>query len=177
MRALADAQRLRAFMRALGREADGDSRVYLTGGATAVLLGFRASTLDADILMVPESDRLYRALPALKDALRLNIEIAAPLHFIPELPGWQERSLFIAREGRLSFHHFDFYSQALAKAERGHAQDRRDVAAFLEHGLVEPARLRALFEQIVPQLYRFPALDEAAFRANLDAALGGTGRA
>ena len=177
MRALADAERLRAFMQALGREADVDGRVYLTGGASAVLLGLRPTTLDADILMVPESDRLYRALPRLKEELRLNVEIAAPMHFIPELPGWRERSPFVAREGRLAFHHFDLYSQALAKIERWHIKDRADVAAFLAGGHVDAARLRALFEQIVPQLYRYPALDEIAFRVNLDAALGGHGNA
>ncbi len=172
MRALADEARLRAFMQGLGREADADGRVYPTGGATAVLLGLRASTLDADILMIPESDRLYRALGRLKDELHVNVEIAAPLHFIPELPGWQERSPFVAREGRLSFHHFDFYSQVLAKIERWHVQDRADVESFLARGLVERTRLRSYFEQLVPRLYRYPALDERAFRSTLDAALG-----
>jgi hypothetical protein len=55
VRARADVERLRRFMAALGREAASDTRVYFTGGATAVLLGWRASTLDADILVVPKS--------------------------------------------------------------------------------------------------------------------------
>ena len=58
MRGLADADRLRRFLRELAREAEADAAVYLTGGATAVLLGWRASTIDADILMVPEQDSL-----------------------------------------------------------------------------------------------------------------------
>jgi hypothetical protein len=65
--------------------------VYLTGGATAVLLGWRETTIDADITIVPESDRLLRARPALKEQLRINVELASPAHFIPELPGWAER--------------------------------------------------------------------------------------
>lgn len=36
MRRLTEADRLARFMRALGRAAVGDTRVYLTGGATAV---------------------------------------------------------------------------------------------------------------------------------------------
>ena len=40
MRALADAPRLYRFLQALSREADADASVYLTGGATAVLLGW-----------------------------------------------------------------------------------------------------------------------------------------
>ncbi len=138
MRGLADADRLRRFLRELAREAEADAAVYLTGGATAVLLGWRESTIDADILIVPEHDSLYRALPRLKEELQLNVEIASPAHFIPELPGWRERSLLIEREGRVSFYHYDPYSQALAKIERGHAKDLADVAQLLDRGLVEP---------------------------------------
>jgi hypothetical protein len=38
----------------------------------------------------------------------------------------------------VAFYHYDFYSQALAKIERGHSQDRVDVAAILARRLVEP---------------------------------------
>ncbi len=72
-------------MRELAREAASEAAVYLTGGATAVLLGWRDTTIDADILIVPELDALYRALPRLKEELQLNVEIASPAHFIPEL--------------------------------------------------------------------------------------------
>jgi hypothetical protein len=68
------------------------------------------------------------------------------------------------REQSLSFRHFDFYSQALAKLERGHTQDAADVREMLTRGLVEEARLRACFAEIEPQLYRFPAIDPADFR-------------
>jgi len=99
------------------------------------------------------------------------VELASPADFIPALPGWEERSPFIAREGRLSFHHYDFYSQALAKIERGHARDKADVAEMLARGLVEPGRLRALFEAILPRLDRYPAIDPASFRNALAEAL------
>lgn len=46
MRDLADEARIEQFMRALGRVAQIDGRVYLTGGATAVLYGWRQSTID-----------------------------------------------------------------------------------------------------------------------------------
>jgi hypothetical protein len=80
------------------------------------------------MLFVPEQDALYRALPRLKEELQLNVEIANPAHFIPELPQWQERSLFIERRGRASYYHYDPYAQALAKIVRGHAKDLADVA-------------------------------------------------
>jgi hypothetical protein len=171
VRGLADAERLRRFLRELGREADTDAAVYLTGGATAVLLGWRESTIDADILIVPEHDSLYRALPRLKEALQLNVEIVSPAHFIPELPGWSERSLLIERVGRVSFYHYDPYSQALAKIERGHAKDLADVEQLLARGLVDPKRLRELFEVIEPRFHRYPAVDPASFRRRLDEAV------
>jgi hypothetical protein len=173
MRALADADRLRRFLSALAREAREETAVYLTGGATAVLLGWRDSTVDADILMVPEQDSLFRALPRLKDELQINVEIASPAHFIPELPGWRERSLFIAREGRLSFYHYDPYAQALAKIERGHAKDLADVHELITRSLVEPARLRELYEAIEPRLHRYPAIDPPSFRRRLEEILAG----
>ena len=171
MRELTDAECLRRFMHALGAEAERETRVYFTGGATAVLIGWRRTTIDADIAIVPESDRLLRALPGLKESLRMNVELASPAHFIPELPGWEQRSPFIAREGKLSFHHYDLYAQALAKIERGHTLDRQDVAEMLRRGLVEPARLREFFAEIEPKLYRYPAIDPASFGRAVDEAL------
>jgi hypothetical protein len=171
MRGLADTARLHRFFEELARAAEDDGDVYVTGGATAVLFGWRQSTIDADILMVPEQDALYRALPRLKEELHINVEIASPAHFIPELPGWQERRLLIERVGRLSFYHYDPYAQALSKVERGHAKDLSDVAQLIARGLVRPARLRELFEAIQPGLHRYPAVDPASFRKRLDDAL------
>ncbi|MCS6951883.1 MAG: hypothetical protein RMK57_02280 [Bryobacterales bacterium] len=121
MRELADADRIRAFMRALGEDASEPVRVYFTGGATAVLFGWRQSAIDIDLKMLPETARLFRALPALKERLRVNVELASPLDYIPVSDGWPERSYFIAREGRADFFHFDLYAQALAKVKRGHS--------------------------------------------------------
>jgi hypothetical protein len=147
-------------------------RIYLTGGSTAVLEGWREATIDVDLRFEPESDELLRALPALKDRLGVNIELASPPDFIPELPGWRERSPLVFTEGSVDVHHFDLYSQALSKIERGFEQDLGDVRTMIARGLVEPSRLRQLYDAIEPQLYRYPALDPLTFRYKLDAALG-----
>jgi hypothetical protein len=73
----------------------------------------------------------------------------------------------------VSFFHYDFYSQALAKIERGHRQDHADVSSMIREGLVEPSRLRGMFESIVPDLHRYPAIDPQSFRQALDDALTG----
>jgi hypothetical protein len=171
MRELADAGRIRSFMHALGEAAPSEGLCYLVGGGTAVLLGWRGSTIDVDIELDPEQDALLRALPAIKDELRINVELASPRDFLPLPSGWQERSPSIGREGRLTFKHFDLYSQALAKIERGHAQDVEDVGAMLERGLVEAGALRGYFGEIESQLYRFPSIDEADFRRRVEEAV------
>jgi hypothetical protein len=166
-----DRERIEAFARALGREARRDTKLYLTGGATAVLHGWRAATLDIDVRFEPEADELLLALARLKDELDLNVELASPPDFIPELPGWRERSPFVLREGRIDVHNFDFYSQALSKIERGFEQDLQDVAAMLRDELVERERVRDLFAEIEPALFRYPAIDPRSFRAKVERAL------
>ena len=163
-------------MRALGEAADADTRVYFTGGVTAVLFGWRAGTIDVDLKIVPDRDRLYRALPELKERLAMNLELAAPDDFIPVKAGWEDRSPFIAREGRTSFHHFDVYAQALAKVERGHRQDVADVQEMLARDLIEPDRALSYFGAIEPHLYRYPAVDARTFRAAVVEIFGGPGR-
>lgn len=164
MREAVDANRVRAFMRALGAETRAEGRIYLTGGASAVLLDWRESTVDIDIRIIPDRDAVLRAIPAIKERLQINVELASPADFIPELPGWEDRSPFIAKEGSLFFHHYDFYSQCLAKVERWHRKDRIDVATMIGRGLVTVDRLKKLFEVIEPELYRYPAIDPAGFR-------------
>lgn len=171
MRGLIDQERLRGFMRALGGAARSEARVYLTGGASAVLLDWRPSTIDVDIEIRPETNEVLRAIPRLKEELQINVELASPGHFIPELPGWEDRSLFIAREGRLDFHHYDFYAQALAKIERAHRRDLADVREMYLRGLIDPTRLRSFFAAIEDELYRYPAIDPPTFRAAVEASV------
>ena len=170
MRQLTDATRLREFMRLLGRRTRAAGRVYLVGGACAVLHEWRATTIDIDIDLDPGLDLLLREIPAIKEDLQVNVELASPAHFIPELPGWRDRSPFVIREGTLDFHHYDFHAQALSKIERAHARDVEDVREMAARGLIEPARLVAFFDLIEPQLYRYPALDAASFRGAVEQA-------
>lgn len=168
MRQIADAERIRKFMRAISRETPIPARLYLTGGATAVLLGWRPSTIDIDVKIVPEDDRILRAIPSLKNALQVNVELASPIDFIPVRPDWEEHSPFIAQEGKLAFHHFDLYAQALAKVERSHAQDLEDIHEMMQRRLIDPEGLVDYFLAIEPELYKYPAIDRRTFRQAVD---------
>ena len=172
MRRLTDADRLAMFMRRLGEEGERAGRVYFTGGATALLLGWRATTIDVDIKLDSEAEPLLRVVPHLKEELEINVELASPADFIPELPGWQDRSIFIAREGLIDFYHYDLYAQALAKIERAHSLDLSDVSEMVDRGFVDRAKAVRLFEDIEPLLYRCPAIDPPAFRRKVEEILG-----
>ena len=176
MRELADSTRIEQFMRALGQAARVEGRVYLTGGATAVLHGWRETTIDIDIKLIPDRDELLREIPRLKEELDLNVELAAPSDFIPLPDGWEERSPLIRREGNISFHHFDPVAQALSKAERGHEQDLLDVKEMIASGLVDPADAISQFKSIESELYRFPAIDPASFRKAVEELFESVGR-
>ncbi len=163
MRKPLDADRVLAVIEALGRASRGRGDVFLTGGACAVLLGWRSSTVDIDLRFDPEPPGIFAAIPRLKDDLGVNIELASPQDFIPVVPGWRDRSQTIDRIGGVTFHHYDFVSQALAKLERGHTKDLDDVRQMVARGHVSASDLLKRFDQIRDLLIRYPALDADRF--------------
>jgi len=164
VREAADAERIRRLARELGRLVPSGTRMYLTGGATAVLEGWRESTVDVDVRFEPDSDAALTAIRDLKETLAVNVELASPLDFLPPLDGWQERSRFRFREGNLEVFDFDPYSQALSKLERGFEVDLEDVQSMIDSDQVEPEKLLGLYEGIEPELFRFPAVDPPRLR-------------
>ncbi len=142
--------------------------MYLTGGATAVLHGWRASTVDIDLKLDPEPSGVFEAIGRLKDELDVNVELASPDHFIPVPDDWAARSDFVDRYGAVDLFHFDYRAQALSKIARGHDRDLADVRAMLARELVRPDELREAFEATAPRLARYPGLDAAAYRARVE---------
>jgi hypothetical protein len=159
---------LRQFMEELAAAARSPGKVYFTGGATALLLGFREQTIDIDLKLEPEPAGAFEAIAILKNRLDLNVELAAPDDFIPAAGDWRERSRHITVIGPVEFFHYDFSLQALAKLERGHTQDLADVASFVHGGYVAPEELQSRFAQIEPGLLRYPAVDPQQFKKKVD---------
>lgn len=163
-------------MQQLAAAARGAGSIYFTGGATALLLGFRDQTVDIDLKMDPEPPGAFEAIARLKDQLDINVELASPDDFIPASSDWRERSRLITSIGQLHFFHYDFVLQTLAKLERGHAHDLEDARHFVSSGRVSIEDLRSTFERIKPGLIRYPAIDPAQFRKKLQdfiASMGG----
>ncbi|MBI1884560.1 MAG: hypothetical protein HYS08_10230 [Chlamydiae bacterium] len=167
MREISDQNKIDKLMRVFGEKISQDTNVYFVGGTTAVLLGFRSSTIDADLKFEPDTDEVYKAIRDLKEKLHINIELASPDHFLPPLPGWESRSVFIKRVGKVSFYHYDLYSQVLAKVERGWEMDLKDAEHFVGHS-VDMDKLMDLFNQIQPQLIRYPGIEPQKLKEKLD---------
>jgi hypothetical protein len=164
---------VRRLLAEIEQQARAPGSIYLVGGASAVLFGWRTRTIDVDLKLDPEPAGIFEAIAQLKEQLDLNIELAAPDQFIPALPDWRQQSLPIDTSGRVQFFHYDFRGQALAKIERGHTRDLSDVKAMIHRGLVSKVDLIDGFAVIEPQLIRYPALDPETFRDKLVSFLEG----
>jgi hypothetical protein len=165
--------KLLLFLSRLGASAKNPGVCFLTGGSTALLLGWRETTIDVDLKFDPEPAGVFDAIPALKKELSINVELACPADFIPPLANWRERSRYIGKYGQLDVRHYDFLSQALSKIERGHAKDLLDATEMLRRKLVTVEDLLAHAEAIRPQLKRYPAVDEESFVRRVKQFLGG----
>jgi len=156
------------LMEALGKEASSSGCIYFTGGASALLMGWRSSTIDVDMRLDPEPSGIFQSIAKLKQELNINIELASPQDFLPPLPGWRERSVFISQQGQISFYHYDFTAQALAKLSRGFDRDIQDVEAMYARNLFSLSKLRDCFEVIAPEIIRFPSLNVDVLRNKVE---------
>jgi hypothetical protein len=152
----------------------GTYRVFFVGGGSAVLEGWRESTIDADL----SSDReeIFHDIQGIKERLQLNIEFARPEDFVPALAGSDDRHVFIETIGKVSFYHYDPYAQLLSKLVRGFSRDMQDAERFLASGMVEAERFRSLVSEIPDLAYaRYPTLSKQAVREVVDDFLAGIG--
>ena len=161
-------------MKELARSArvDKEYRVFLVGGGSALIGGWRESTIDADLYS--DDEDIFRDVQELKERLQVNIEFARPENFVPPLEGSRQRHLFIRKMGRVSYYHYDPYSQALSKIVRGFTRDLADAEAFITSGMVDAGRLRALVNAIPDSAWaKYPALSSRAVRSAVDDFLSG----
>jgi hypothetical protein len=163
MRRSVDRAALRELMAELARSAPsgGRHRVYLVGGGTAVLQGFRSSTIDVDLHTDEHS--IFREIQSIKERLRLNIELVRPENFVPPLAGTNERHVFIETIGPVSWFHYDPYAQLLSKLVRGFSKDLEDARNLVRSGMVELSRFRQLVREIPSEAWTsYPSLSPSA---------------
>jgi hypothetical protein len=160
---------LRVLMRELARSADKDGlhSVYLVGGGTAVLEGWRASSVDVDLYAA--SDAVFHDVQAIKERLQLNIELVRPEHFVPPLAGSADRHVFIETVGRVSYYHYDPYVQLLSKIVRGFERDMVDAKSFISSGMVDAEQFRKLVQAIPDSAWsKYPRHSPDAVRRAVD---------
>jgi hypothetical protein len=138
-----------------------------------VFEGFRGQTLGIDLAFEVAAENhgvLIKAVRELKEELSLNVEEASPADFIPLPRGYRERSPFVGRYNQIDVFHFDLYSMALSKIERGTEEDFSDVIILLRSGRIEFSILDACFHEILP-LVGVASLnqDPEEFRRKFDA--------
>lgn len=170
-------ERLRSLMREIARGAPargGPYHVYLVGGGTAVWAGWREASIDVDLFS--EHDELFDDVQGMKERLNLNIEFVRPEHFVPPLPGAQERHVFVETIEPVHFYHYDPYSQLFSKVVRGFTRDLDDAHHFLSSGMVEASRFRSLVAQVTDsQFARYPSLSPVGVREAVETFLKANG--
>lgn len=167
---------IKALMNELARSAPGrrSYRVFFVGGSTAVLAGWRESTIDADLHS--DQEEVFRDVQGIKERLQLNIEFARPENFVPVVAGSAERHVFIETVGKVSFYHYDPYAQLLSKVVRGFNRDMQDAERLIDSGMVDAARFRSLVGAIPHAAYaKYPALSRQAVLEAVDDFLSGIG--
>ncbi|MFM8807358.1 MAG: hypothetical protein ACKOJB_00365, partial [Chthoniobacterales bacterium] len=78
MRPPVTGEKIERLMEALGEAVSGSGTIFFTGGVTALLHGWRETTIDIDLKAMPEPSGLYEALAQLKEEENINIELASP---------------------------------------------------------------------------------------------------
>ena len=152
-------ERLQDLMEALAHAASPGEpfRVYIVGGGTAVLAGWRSSTIDADLYA--DEPGVFRDVQEIKERLEINVEFARPEQFVPPLSGTSERHIFVTRIRSTEFFHYDPYAQLLSKIVRGFRKDLLDAQSFLASGMVDAGRFLELVRAIPESAYaRYPNL-------------------
>lgn len=164
-------------MRELARSAPRGKtfRVFFVGGGTAVLAGWRPSSIDADLCS--DDDAVFRDIQQIKERLRLNIEFARPEDSVPALAGSNDRHVFVDTVGPVSFYHYDSCAKLLLKVVRGFRRDMLDAESFIASGMVDPARFLDLVRNIPDGAYaRYPSLSADAVLAAVQAFVSGLNR-
>ena len=135
-----------------------------------MLRGVRPSTVDIDLTWQADPkhrEEFVAALRELTEELQTNVEEVSPAEFIPLPEGADGRAVFVGRYGELEVYHFDPYSVALSKIERGTEKDFDDVAALVKDGMVDRARLKSAFDEVMKRYGRESLRqDPARFRRN-----------
>ena len=150
-----DAQGVLEFLNRLGQCYRQAGAVYLVGGSSLLLVAAKASTADIDLTFEVSREHhaeFIRCLRQIGREMGLPIEQASPDEFLPLPAGHQDRRRYIVRYGALEVFHFDFYSVALGKLQRGNEKDYADVISMVRNHVIDFESLERYFQEVLPKL-------------------------
>src|SRR5258708_32318140 len=111
-------EKLLKFLERLGASARTPGTCFITGGGSALLLGWRETTIDIDLKFDPEPAGVFDAIPGLKRDLHINVELAAPSDFLPPLKQWRGRGQGFREGGAVGGYPIAFFSTATSLLRR-----------------------------------------------------------
>lgn len=167
MRTGLDEPKLRAFIREVGEAAQGPGRVYLVGGATALLLGVREQTVDIELKLDPEPKAIFEGIARIKERLSINGSSPRPTCSCRRSP--------VGESGASSSRGVGRWSSSTTTSMR---KPWRRSSEVTTRTLPTPARssgsaksmsalLLELFGAIQPDLIRYPAIDPQDFEVRV----------
>jgi hypothetical protein len=142
-----------------------------------VLEGWRDATVGLALKLDPEPEGVFAVIARIKQELDVNVELASPDDFLPELADWRERSPLVGRFGGREVRHYDLRAQALAKLSRGFERDVAEVVAMLARELVRCESFHAALAQMEPRLERYPRVSARELERRLGEVCPPPGRA
>ncbi len=166
----AGAADLRALLAALRHAVLSPARLYLVGATSHLAEGWRMRVASVELAGGAGAAMLEGRVREAAERLGLAVTWESPADVIP-LPGhWEERARVLPHDiagadAALEIRHFDPYSVVLRLVARGDEPDYVTALDYVRRGWVEPARLEALFLDVVPRFTDATlAQDPAEFR-------------
>lgn len=168
-----DASALDAFLDGVGRRVRDPVRLYIAGGAEAVILGIRPTTLDIDVTLDaddPQAERrAERVVEDVAERVGVVVEWSDPTMFLP-IPraAALKRSPWHRTVGQVRVHQFDLVSVALGKIGRGTERDLADVDAYLDRGLIRWPDVETLWRAVRGESFRGAAQSRRLVVENME---------
>ena len=172
MPADADRAHIERLLEAPGRRVRNPHTVHLVDGTSAVLVGWRDSTRDIDVRPEPDSDQLLEALSELKDQLDVNIELASPLDYLPDLPGWPDRSPYQGRYGQIDVRTSTSACRRWRSSSGASIRTWSTSEPRSTRGLASADELESGWRQMQDRLFRFPSVNAEGVGRRLRDVLG-----
>ncbi len=150
-----DSEKLIEFLTRLGARFRQPGTVYLVGGSSLLLVEAKKSTYDIDLkfeVAVEYHTEFLNCLRQIRREMDIDVEEASPDQFLPLPGGYEDRRRFVGRYGVLDVFHFDFYSVALGKIQRGNDKDYTDVFNMIRAGVIEFDMLEQYFNEVLPKM-------------------------